>query len=281
MSRLEDTINVWLPFLTWWWTEGWRVVPKKEVQVLNGGGVGNRATRRAMRRLVGSVSGNPQLTVFQAHLTAELVRWVSDEPSGQSYASLIGKGRRPNLIEAQGFAEEFLGELADRLPPRDDWATDVAVLCLVNRMFRSRARRDNNSLLDYINGSTTSLVYWDALLLFCDRLVEDNADIPSVLHHWRLGVEKGSRPRPPERPGPPHRTGTWSHLALRFRVILAVEMLGSLRMPPVGKVSGCAAVAGALGWKEPSVKRIWYTRIGELGFRQVAETTIKRIGVLE
>ena len=127
--------------------------------------------------------------------------------------------------------------------------------------------RSPGALQEYIERSEASRVYFDALSLICEELVNRGEAITDPLAEWRREVAGGRRRRPAMQPIQPHRPANQAQLARDIHIQFTIAILASVGVRPRGiAVSGCRIVAEALKLlegtedtkdREDTVVRIW------------------------
>ena len=236
-------------------------------------GTGAPGKEEAMERIQRSLGRDwrAEEEAIVDYMRAEVREWWQDFPERRLLTGLYGRvarrragcgsddsRRRPSHAEGLRVARELLSDIPDTsgLDSEREYAAVSRVLA--DQWLPPIGVRSPDTLLEYIERSEASRVYFDALELICEELDSGGEAVPDPLARWRQEAAGWRRRRPDREPLPPYRPVNPAHLLRDLQLQFTIAVLQRLGVPPNGRpVSGYRIVSEALGLSEDTVKRIW------------------------
>ena len=184
---------------------------------------------------------------------------------GSAYSS-----REPVRCEAERVANALLTDVNG--PMKLDLNYESMVLAAVagSIILRNIDEYTDDDLMDCICRSRSSRVYYDALWLVYEALLERGKVPPLPLLAWRKSAVEGRIKRPALLTAQSRRPVSSQKLARDFQIQFVIEILRRLGLrPQSGSVSGCSVVSEVLGLSDSAVVGIWQQRLEKKSFGPV------------
>ena len=241
-------------------------------------GTGAPGMEEAMERINRAVEERDRGAEDEAvedYMRAEVREWWQDFPESQLLTGLYRRDarrragcgsrdsrRRPSHAEGLRVARELLADIQDTSRLDSEWEYGAVSTVLAAQWRPPIGVRSPDVLLEYIERSESSRVYFDALKLIGEELDSRDEAVPDPLARWRQEAAGGLRRRPAREPVPPHRPVNPAYPKRDVHIQFTIEILRRVGVPPRGGyVSGCRIVSEALRIREETVKRIWKQRV--------------------
>ena len=164
------------------------------------GAPGKEEAMERIRRAVERRDREAEEEAVEDYMRAEMREWWQDFPERQLLTRLYrrdarrraGHGspdsrRRPSYTEGLRVARELLVDIQDTSRLDSDWEYAAVSRVLAAQWLPPIGVRSPGALLEYIERSESSRVYFDALKRICEELDSRGEAVPDPLSRWRQG----------------------------------------------------------------------------------------------
>ena len=222
---------------------------------------------------------------FVDYMRAEVRDWLQSFPERQLLTALYRRAalrrarrgspdgrRRPSHQEGLQIAKALLADVPDRGQFDSEWESAAVSSVLAAQWRPPIGVRSPDALLEYIERSESSRVYFDALKRIGEELDSRGEAVPDPLARWRQEAAGGLRRRPAREPVPSNRPVDLATLLRHLQIQFTILIMLRVGVPPRGSpVSGCRIVSKALELSEDTVERIWKERMWRRSFGLVMQ----------